>query len=658
MIKTSLKSGNIDNFQLPKGLLGKFAVVKLWPELKTAEDECIARIKLAAYEIGLECLEINSDGFFLIEPTKRVSQNNIDFVIHLHFDTPKSYDAFSFVALWNPVRFYHEWGFSRTSRNLTTHDDFISCNSAVADNHVKSMIELRDQTLLPPKFNLYHSTSGIVFKPSLGDQKLFYVGINWEKVSGGKSRHQEVLKQLDRTGLLRIYGPTIFQGVRVWEGYRSYIKEIPFDGISMLSEISKAGISLVLSSTAHKESGLMSSRLFESIAAGAIIICDENPFAKNNFGESLLYIDSRDPPEKIYRDITNHIHWINCNPQKALDKIATAQAIFKNKFNLRTNLIDLYKGLVDRKKTLKYLINPADKFQNKVASYFLMPEFSEEILLRHFKSITLQDYKHFYPTLVLDSALSDKDFENILAKLEMHESIVKIIKLDFSSQAQGNSNHKRLLGDIISELFSLSCSKDAFMVIAPNESLYSNHVSVLAGALNRNHDESCAATAAVIRNGEIVHAVNEFLDFGHVDRLTPPGYGRFIFKVSHISSEAIEVVKKLDGRPIAALIGKNFLLQQFPATIEIDMRCEFPERKWDESAENLIIKSFCPEVMNHFIGLVPNPIEGNNFSPKNSLINLFFKFCNLIWWRRQIMALRKEGFMRRLRVLKRKLDLF
>jgi hypothetical protein len=102
---------------MKRSLVNKFAIVKLWPKLKTAEDECIARIKIAANDIGVECVEINSDGYFLEDLNQRVSQDNVDFVIHLHYDTPKSYDAFSFVALWNPVRFYHEWGFSRTSRN-------------------------------------------------------------------------------------------------------------------------------------------------------------------------------------------------------------------------------------------------------------------------------------------------------------------------------------------------------------------------------------------------------------------------------------------------------------------------------------------------------------------------------------------------------------
>ena len=38
----------------------RFAVIKLWPELKTAEDECISRLKLSARAIGLEGIEVDS----------------------------------------------------------------------------------------------------------------------------------------------------------------------------------------------------------------------------------------------------------------------------------------------------------------------------------------------------------------------------------------------------------------------------------------------------------------------------------------------------------------------------------------------------------------------------------------------------------------------
>jgi hypothetical protein len=284
-----------------------------------------------------------------------------------------------------------------------------------------------------------------------------------------------------------------------------------------------------------------------------------------------------------------------------------------------------------------------------------MPAFSEVILKKHLASITVQDYEHFYPVLVLDAKLSEKQVEKIETILKDVESKVKIIKLDFSNHANVFSSTKRMLGDIIFELIALSNNADAIMIIAPNESLYSNHVSVLAGVLNRNPNASCAATAAVIRNGNAIHAVNELLDFGHVDRSAPPGYGRFIYRVSQLPSEALKVLKSLDGRPMAALIGKNQLFQQFQATIEIDITNEFPARTWNEAGENLIIKSYSPEVMNIFFGINPQPKDRAYLPSKLTLKQLLLKFVDVFWLKGQIKALKREGLVKRFKVLKRKL---
>src|SRR2546425_3747923 len=159
----------LNDFVLPRELIGRFAVVKLWPEIKAAEDECIARLKITAASLNLECVEIHADGRLLDKPDTTITKQDVDFVLHLHFDTPKFYDAFSLVALWNPLAFYHEWGYARCSRNLLSHDDFVSCSAQSADDHVRRMV-CRTSTHLPPIFKMYHSLDDIVHQPSLGDQ--------------------------------------------------------------------------------------------------------------------------------------------------------------------------------------------------------------------------------------------------------------------------------------------------------------------------------------------------------------------------------------------------------------------------------------------------------------------------------------------------------
>src|SRR5208282_5874403 len=185
---------------------------------------------------------------------------------------------------------------------------------------------------------MYHSLSEPIHEPTLGDRKIFYCGINWERLGRKKGRHQDLLDRLDPTGNLRIFGPRVFQGVNVWEGYKSYEGSIPFDGVSLLKEINRAGIALVLSSDAHKESELMSNRLFESLAGGAFIICDENPFAKRFFGDCLLYFDASLPTEKAFAAIMEHVQWIKSNSEDALKMARRAQAIFLEKFSLDRSL--------------------------------------------------------------------------------------------------------------------------------------------------------------------------------------------------------------------------------------------------------------------------------------------------------------------------------
>ncbi|SCZ75399.1 MULTISPECIES: hypothetical protein [unclassified Pseudomonas] len=647
-------------FVLPENLIGRFAIVKLWPDIKTAEDECIARLKIAANTLGIECVEVHADGSFLSHPEAKASKDNVDFVLHLHYDTPKQYDAFSIVALWNPLRFYHEWGYERTSRNLTTHDDFVSCSSDAADNHVGRMIR-STHSHLPVQFKLYHSTADIIHPPSLGDGKLFYAGINWEAISGGKSRHQEVLKRLDPSGLLRIYGPTIFQGVKVWAGYESYIKEVPFDGTSMIDEISKAGIALVLSSQAHKESELMSNRLFESIAAGALIICDENPFAKKFFGDSLLYVDSRTTAEQMYSDIVSHLEWAQKNPTQALAKIEKAQKIFSDHFTLIKNLSDLYSGFTQRKNDLQEKQNPQGSLSVKVRVNLLMPEYSPSTLQEHVKSIQAQEYSNFSSALVVDKKDAVAFQREISAALATSATPIDLVQVEFfKSGIHPEIKSRTRLGEIINGLLESSQDSDAFMLVAPNERLFSNHLAVLCGALQRDQKTQCAATAALLIDGDTpIHTVHELIDFGHVNRAGPTGYGRFIFRTNAIPHDIGIALRHLDGRPLAAMVGQHTIMQQMPASISINVTQDFPERTWDDAAESEIIYHFAPEALNLATGFGPRPRQPVHVATviEATSLHLMKKLLNRNWIKSQISAIRKHGLKSRFKVLKRKLAL-
>jgi hypothetical protein len=645
-----------NNFKLPTGLIGRFAVVKLWPKLKTAEDECIARLKIAAAAIGIECIEINADGTLLQKPDVVVSRQLVDFVLHLHYDTPKNYDVFSFVALWNPLQFYHEWGYQRTSRNLLSHDDFVSCSSTAADDHVARMVR-NAPTHLPAYFNLYHSLADIARPPSLGDLKLFYVGINWEAVSGKQFRHQDVLKRLDRTGVMRIYGPSVFLNVKVWAGYQSYVKEIPFDGVSMIEEISKAGISLVLSSAAHKESELMSNRLFESVAAGSLVICDENRFASKYFGDALLYIDSRCSVDKICQDIDAHISWAKANPELALAKIEKAQRIFREKFSLIRNLSDLYLGYQRRKEDLlarQGLRN--DRAKLKVGLYFLVQEFSKETLQSHLSSLAAQDYSDLEPVFVIDRVSAREHYTEITQSLARATPAVRILELDFFDHGPtGLVKGERKLGNVIAEIIDDARDVDALMFVAPNERLLSNHVQVLAGSLIRDPQRHCAATAAIIRNGEAtVHTVSEQFEFGFYNDEAPIGCARLIFRRESLPTNLNLALPYLHGKPLAALVGEHKIQQELPSTVIIDIQAPFPTGKWNQGMENELLSDFCPEVFTVYRGYFR---EMPSLAPRVVAAPASIPYSRLSrrWVLYQIEALRERGVQERVQLLKSKI---
>lgn len=647
------------DFVLPKGLVGRFAVVKLWPEIKTAEDECIARLKIAAADLGLECFEILADGRYLEQPTRYLVQGDVDFVFHLHYDTPKMYDAFSIVALWNPIQFYHEWGYARTSRNLLSHDDFISCSSQSADDHVARLVR-NAPTHLPPLFNLYHSTASAIHPPSLGDHKLFYAGINWEAISGGKSRHQEVLKRLDHTGSMRIYGPEIFQGVKVWDGYNSYVRGLPFDGISMIDEISKAGIALVLSSQAHKNAALMSNRLFESIAAGALIICDENAFAKKFFGDALLYIDTRSPVETIVEDIQRHLAWAKTHPQEALAMIAKAQQIFTEKFTLTRNLADLYNGLTARQTALLERNAPPATSRPKVQINLFMPDYSDDVLARHLASVRAQQYDDFTATLFVDAGLTPEARARVEAQVARSPVPVKLASVEFFSHSLHRSvTIRRRFGAVLAEVLAQPTEADAVVLVAPNEKLLSNHLSVLAGSLARNPSAPSAVTAVIYENGTAsVHSVNEDIAFRQLRVEAPIGYARFMLRVSALPRDLQLFLPYLDRKSMAILCGGADVVQELPSTVLIHVASEFPIGPWDEGQENELISSFSPTVFTARTGhaIVLPPLTLPPAPPPMAPVMPDRPGHPLGWFVFQSRLMRRDGARARLAALTRRIE--
>jgi hypothetical protein len=556
----------------------RFGVVKLWPEIKAAEDECIARLKISAKSVGLECLEVDSFARLIQPPHTQLTREDVDFVISLHFETPKRYDIFSFVALWNPLQFFHEWGYRRFTNNLLTHDDFLSCSSRWADDHVKRIVS-SDPMREGPELRLYHSLSQPLFEPTTGDGKLFYTGINWERLGKRPARHQGLLNLLDGTGDLRIYGPKSFQKVDVWAGYKSYVGPVPFDGVSIVEKIHSAGISLVLSSEAHQESELMSNRLFESLAGGAVIICDENPFARRFFGDTLLYIDTTLPAEKTYAQVRSHLEWIKSQPAKAVALAKQAQDIFRKDFTLDRCLERIYEALPARKAKLESLYRPKIAGE-RLTLLLLMPEFDSKVLDQHIDSFQAQANVNILPVLIMDrrdAACFAQRTQNRLDKLTA--PIVTEALTFYHRYPDGSVKRRRRMGEVIYEAISQFAQAGEYLcVVGPNERLFSDHLGSLQRTL-QDSETAGAAWANVLfshkADGKDYADLDDEVDVDSWTPNKPLGLGRFLFRASALVRGLDTTLPYLDALSMHLLAGTVETVASRRCTLMLDIQNRF-----------------------------------------------------------------------------------
>lgn len=544
------------DFVLPTPRIGRFAVVKLWPSLKTAEDECIERLKIAAQKIGVECVLVDKEGRFIAHPDEGANKHNVDFVIHLHFETPKAYDAFSFVALWNPLQFYFDWDYRKCSRNLLTHDDFLSCGSSWADDHVRRMSAqdaFRDtQSLL----TMYHSVSEPIHEPSLGEGRIFYCGINWERILGKPGRFDHVLKMLDGQGILRIHGPNEFQGIKVWKGFSSFVGPLPFDGHSVVEAIHQAGICLVLSSDAHKQSGLMSSRLFEGLAAGAAIICDENPFAREHFGDTLFYIESWKSADVVRDQILAHRRWILDHSAEAVDRIRQAQKIFHERFSLDHSLSEIYRRLDERKTLARTLRFPATTDQ-VVHLISIVYQWANEDLSHQLENMVSQDYGNIQPVVLLNRTdRPDVEMSLVRAREEAQRRLGRDIKV-IEYQRGGKPGELPGfvgIGQVLADYLTGLPDGDLVCIVAPNERLFSDHISSLVKAF-----EVAPQAPFVVSEGLLTHKDKGEVFYDHdapFTRSVVPleSSGRFLIRWGHSMSACRFTLRCINFRLACAII--------------------------------------------------------------------------------------------------------
>lgn len=517
----------------------------------------IERLVAAARNIGADVFVIDDDGYILSSTApapasagRRITQADCDFVISLHFQSPRAIDIYSYVTLWNPPEYFHVFGYAPSIERLASHNDVLSCHSDMADAHAENLFAGFDRSLRKPLQPLFHSLPEPYLAPNINaDSKLFYIGINWEKISGTKGRHHYLLEQLDEENLINIYGPREFYGVKPWEGFKNYVDEIPFDGRSVLNEVNASGICLAFSSAAHQQSGIMSNRLFEGLAAGAAVIANPHPFIDKYFSDCVYVVDDTLPPEEVYREVVGILNGIRSNPAQALERAHRGQQRLAERFSLEACLTSLFDNHRHRA--------PAAAAGDAAVGVVLVYNGSD---LANFSEMVANARRQVGVTIhlhVLVTAAFQAAFQHDIDRLCQAEAGgLSLASCAISILPSGpRAMRGRLLNSVLREI-----SADYLCVMECDEIWFSDHLATLVQALDRRPEAYFAASGRIREDAVSPTRLRrrfETLGFKGEGQLIEAAHGedsgRFLFRSRTLALVPEVVLPLLDGCEVRAL---------------------------------------------------------------------------------------------------------
>ena len=385
--KTVIYDNNTYNLPLNKKGRFKIGIVNPWPGDLSAESEVVTRINASAREAGIECELLSDWGHILNEADQKktkkfVEEDELDFVITTHYVSHKSLDAFYYHALWNPPEIplnldeYTDY----VSDNYLMNDDYLTYDMGGMTGHLKTILMNKNRNLDGASMLTASFPKSSMLEVKLENPKMFYCGMNWDKLVHNENRHEGLFKLLDETEKVKFFGPDIMKnwgGIRPWKGYKCYQYPIPWDGFSILKEINECGVCLVISSDIHRRAGAVTNRAYEACAAGAVMISDNNEFMKEHFSDAALFIYyNRKDPKDTFRQIMEKYEWIITHKEEAKQLVKRAQEIFKEKFALDRQLLgivqnhpnrfktiadDLFAKNTDKKVLVTYILNSIEK---------------------------------------------------------------------------------------------------------------------------------------------------------------------------------------------------------------------------------------------------------------------------------------------------------
>ena len=548
-------------------LKNKFAVVNKWDlyEMPEFERATLTKLQIAARDLDLSCIEITPEGRCL-QTGKQIANTDVDFAICLLFDCPKSYDIFSFYPAWTPLSRFFANDYRASTGKVLSHDDILSPLSSPLEDHFFRNT-LKDSLHLPPRFTCLASPpSSLALEPVSQTRKLMYVDSSQSDRQLGYSRPHlpETLKILADKELLTLY--KMEASISQYQNHESNV--LP-DTVFAIREMHKNGVVLCLSAAEQLQSGLMDYRLFEAIAAGALVICDDHPLIRQHFSDLLLYVRPKDGGKEMATQIEKHLQWIDTHPEEATVKARKAQQIYKQKFALDVALKEIYDSLPERKSTLQPSILNSNE-NPKVQIFCLLSSTSSAGVETLLSNCRRQDYNNKHVTIVM----------------EENPAVLKLISIELDKAnipydfVEIRNLRKRLqsgLGKIFSEPL-LNCLKEDcqyFNILTTDETIHSNHLSALVSLIQKT-THLVGATAEILQSRDpnissCCQHVDHRLSFQGDLRTRPVGFARFIFAKEILDQPGTRSLFPYAHRKfLQAIIRKNEIVRSHLATVITD----------------------------------------------------------------------------------------
>ncbi|MBD2103184.1 hypothetical protein [Leptolyngbya sp. FACHB-261] len=506
-----------------------------------AEKELCRRLGLAAKSLGWKAVEVAG--------RSEINELQPDAVLVLHHYVPKVTGYPTYGCMWNPIAHFERSNKSNELiKNILSYDGYL-CGSSVVKTWVQDTLYF-----LPNKVGtlpFYPSSNETQYRePELAEPRLVYIGSNWDTV-----RFKDLFLELDKKDYVDFYGRQ--EGWQYLES--SYRGSIPFDGVSLLDKLNRAGVALCLHTEVHTESEAPTMRIFEIAASGALAICGEHAFIRENFGDCVLYLSQNLSLSEQVEEISSHIAWIKNNPETALEMSREAHRIFVERFsleNLLRSFKDYHQEIVLEKGFAPSLgVQAAVTKQPKHVQLILRANsHSASEFKQHLDSLANQSYQDFSLVLVKSDADSELD-----ALLELYKTRfeIKIIALDSVQCRYGSSTLWAGLSAVTSEYFGVLSSS----------LLHRNHIHTLVKLLERYENFGLAYSGSVLaqevntddcnssqkdfdeQNGADVTSLRFFEQADLVDAIESDkllGLGSFIAKSSLLQDSDIAIDPKLE----------------------------------------------------------------------------------------------------------------